>query len=275
MAVPLIAAAISAGVALIGEAIRAGKDAEAQKIRADIAAQYGPEILPQLDAVLMETIPRSELAGVVEDSALRGRGLDVLDRLEEEYRSGGMSEGDRAALGLVQRAASAEAGSANASLAQTMAARGIRNSGLSAGLALQSSQNAANATALAGSNMAAQGRARALQALEAAGGLGRGMRADDWRAMSDKARAQDELNRFNSNAKFQTGLANNQVKQAGFANDMARRQAQANARLGEASGLQAQGADASRFWGGLGQMGLDTYNAYEEREARKNRGGNQ
>lgn len=273
MAIPIIAAAISAGVALIGEAIRAGKDAEAQKIRADLAAQYGPEILPQLDSVLLETIPRSELANVIEDDALRGRGLDILDRLEEEYRTGGMTEGDRAALGLVQRAAAAEAGSANASLDQTMAARGIRNSGLAAALATQSSQNATNATALAGSNMAAQGRMRAIQALEAAGGLGRGMRSDDWRAMSTKAGAQDELNRFNANAKFQTGLANNQVKQAAFNADMMRRQAQANARLGEASGLQQQGQDASRFWGGLGQMGLDTYNAYEEREARKRGGG--
>lgn len=272
MPAPLIAAAISAGVALIGEAIRAGKDAEAQKIRADLAAQYGPEILPRLDSVLLETIPRSELAGIVEDDSLRASGRDVLAALEEEYANAGMTEGDREALSLAQRAAQNEAGSANASLAQTMAQRGIGNSGLAAALSTQSAQNAANATALAGSNMAAQARGRALQALEAAGGLGRGIRADDWRAASAKASAQDELNRFNTNARFQTGLANNAVRQQGFSNDMARRAASDRARLGEAAGLEAQGADASRFWGGLAQAGLDTYNAYEDREARK-RGG--
>lgn len=282
MPAPIIAAVITAvvGAAVtgIGMAIEAGQRGEAQRIRQEVANKYGSEALAQLDKALVQEIPASALAGVVEDSTLRNAQLGVLRELENEYRTGGMSAADIASGRLVQQDAAATAAGQQANAEVMMARRGQQmNPALGAAMAAQSGQTAANAVGRAGMQLQADARLRALRALEGAGSLAGNIRGDDWRAMSAKAAAQDRLNEYNNEMGFRVQQYNNAMKQQDYDNRMQRLIAQGNARQGLASGYDAAGARASEGFGGLGQAVVKGGQAFASQKAYeeylKNRGG--
>lgn len=268
----IIAAAIAGAVSLIGAAIEAGQRGEAQRLRQEIADKYGNEAVAQLDQALVTEIPHSALAGVVEDRTLREAQLNTMNELRNVYDQEGMTGSDVAALRLVQQDAAQSAAQNQAGVEAMLARRGQAGGALSAVMAAQGGQTAANAVGRAGMQMHADARMRALRALEASGEMAGDIRSADWRSSSAKAAAQDQLNQYNNEHKFKVHAYNQGLKQQDYDNRMQRLIAQGNAKQGLAAGYDAAGARAAEGFGALGQGAVKTgqlIQYYDDEEKKK------
>lgn len=247
---PVTMAAAGAGVALlsrlIGEAIAAGDIDRAERLKQQAVAEYGPEILPQLEMPQAQEVGRTELEGVREDAAPRAAQLAALERLSQ-YGSGEMLPEDYAEQRRVMDAASGVASRQAAQGEQLAASRGLRRAGLSQALGQQAAQQGAQTGADAAAQLAAQRRQRQLMALSQVGSLGGSIRGQDYNVASDRARAQDAINQFNANMRADAVEARNRAAQQRFSAQM---QA-ANARN------QARG-DLAGFYAGRGERNSQT-----------------
>lgn len=262
------AAIIAAAAATITQLISIGQQAAAQDVRQKVADKLGSEALPQLDKSVAEQTGPSELSKIQEDPAARQSTVDVLRQLEQEYQSGGNSPSDRAALELANNEVSGRAGSDYASLQQSMAQRGLHNSGLEIAGSLQAGQNATNAIGNQALQSQMASRTRALQALEGAGSLSRGLRSDDYRKLSDAAKAQDLLNQFNATQRTGATHYNNSLGQQDFDNRMGRDAAQANALNQVASGYDRAALGTQQTGAGIANAAL-TFGASQDEANRK------
>lgn len=247
-------AIIAAGTALIGALISAGKEGEAQRVREQMAAEYGPEILPELDRAVAQEAGNA--APRVENDANRREQLDVLGELDDVYRTGGQTDADEAAYRQAGRKVSQRAGQRAGEVAIDAARRGQSGGPLGSVLASQAGQDELEALASLDADVASSGRQRGLQALTAKAGLASGIRGDDWRSLSAGADATDLMNRFNASQKQAAEMYNVQLPQQRFQNEMQRKAAQNAARTGVAAGLEGQGRAARETAAGLGNATL-------------------
>ncbi len=240
----LIAGAISA----IGMFLSMGKEAEAQALRERMAAEYGPEILPDLDKGLAEAQAGGP-ASRTEDTTGRNAQLDVLAELDDVYQTGGRTEADEAAYRQAGRKVSQRAGQRAGEISMDAARRGQTNGPLGGVLASQSGQDELEALASLDADVASDGRGRALQALGMKSSLASGVRGDDWRSLNAGADATDLMNRFNASQRAGT-------QQQGFQNNMQRLAGQNAARSGVAAGLDQQGSNIRQTSAGLANSAL-------------------
>lgn len=261
-----VGAGVAAIAALIGELVASGREAEAQALRERVSAQYGPELLAQVDAIQPRTVGASEFGSVREDAGLRQRQLSAADAMAELYASGGQSPADAAALESARNAAAAQASSDYGSIAASMARRGMANSGLEAALRSQTSQDTSNTLAEMGRRSQADARERAFRALQASAGIAGGVRSADYGVSRDRASAVDAMNVFNARAR-------SAADQARFNSRMDVLNARANAATGQAAGYQQQANNARRVAGGVGNAALDVLAALAEDERKKRGGG--
>ena len=227
---------------LISEAIAGGREAEAQKLREQVAAQYGPELMAQIDGMVAQQAGPTAFGDIREDAGLRDAALGTQRELRDIYNSEGLTDADKAALDLAQNKTAAAAQSSYAGLSNAMAQRGTRDSGLDMALKTQVGQDVTNSLGNQSRQAQMDARGRALQALVQSGDMARGIRSDDYRVSSDKARASDALNTFNASQRANTDALR-------WGTKMNALNARGNALMGEASGFQQQ-ADNTR---GLGQ----------------------
>lgn len=258
------AAIIGAIAGLIGNLIGAGKDAEAQRIREQAAAEFGDEILPQLDKAVAQEAGRSAFETNPEDTTGRRAELDTLAQLDEAYRTGGSTQADLAAYDAARRKVSRAASSkaANAGLQATQ--RGQANTGLGQVLAAQGSQDELEALASLDAELANGARGRAQQALLAKGQMAGQVRGDDYRALSGRLSAMDLANRFNASQRQQAELYNAGLSQQNYNNRMALLQARNAARQGVVSGLERQGAQDRQTAAGVGNSAISFGQAWDE-----------
>ncbi len=261
-----VGAGVAAIAALIGELVASGREAEAQQVRERIAAQYGPELLAQVDAIQPQTVGGTAFAGVREDEGLRRRQLSAADVMAEMFQSGGQTPADMAALESARNAAASQASSDYQSIAASMARRGMANSGLQTALQAQTGQDTANALAEMGRRSQADARQRAFQALQSSAGLAGGVRGQDYGVSRDRASAVDAMNVFNARAKAQ-------ADQQRFSNRMDVLNARGNAMAGQTQGYQQQADNARRLAGGVGNAALDVASVLAEDERKKKGGG--
>lgn len=255
---------IAAAVAAIGMLVGAGKDAEAQALRQRIADEFGPEILPELDAAVAEQAgPASDRT---ESDDMRREQLGTLSELDDVYQSGGRTAADEAAYTVAGRKVAQRAGQQAGDISLEAARRGQTGSGLGATLATQAGQNELEALASLDADVASSGRGRALQALGMKGQLASGVRGDDWRALSGEADATDLMNRFNATQRQQMTLRNAGLAQQRFDNLMRQRAAHGAALSGVAGGLNQQGQDARQTAAGVGNSVLSYGSAWDEPE---------
>lgn len=247
-------AAIAAfAAALIGELIGAGKEAEAQKLREDILAEYGPGLLPHLERAEAQTIGRTAYSDITEDATLRNSQMGALRELEDIYANEGMTTADRAAMEMANDQVSARASSDYQNLMQGLARRGIQNSALGTALASDVSQSSANALGTMARQNAVDARGRALRALEAQAGLAGDIRDADWRRLSEVAEAQDRIAVFDAGQRADADRYNLGLAQQGFDNQMLLLQARAAAANGVAGGYERAGQNARQTGAGVGQ----------------------
>lgn len=247
-------AIIAAAAALIGSLISAGKEAEAQALRERMAAEYGPEILPELDRAVAQEAGAA--APRTENDANRRAQLDTLAELDEVYRTGGRTDADEAAYNQAGRKVAARAGQRAGEAGIDAARRGQAGGPLAGVLAMQGGQDELEALASLDAEIASSGRNRALQALTTKGGMANSIRGDDWRALEAEADATDLMNRFNASQRQAAEMYNVQLPQQRFSNNMQRLAAQNAARSGVAAGLEGQGAAARQTAAGVGNAAL-------------------
>lgn len=197
-------------------------------------------------------------------------GLDALARQKLQEGINTANTNERGQIGAIQ---------------QNAAARGLGGSGTELAAELQSTQNNANASSSAGAQTAADAEQRALSAMTAEGTLGSTINNQDYNQAAERARAQDTINRFNTqnlqtvnnsnvtsrNSAAASNLANQQavdnantgvtnqeetsnkaLLQSQFNNEMSLASAKANAENGLAAGYQAQGQNAANTWSNIG-----------------------
>jgi len=195
-------------ISLIGRAMAEGDYEKARALRQEAIDQYGPEIVPVLDKAEAQEVGATEFGSLKEDDSLRQAQLRALSEFGNVYDSEGMTEADKAAMALARNDVSQRAGSQYQGVAQMMARRGGGGSGLQAAMYGQAGQDATNA--LANMDMQSQiaARQRALQALGMSADLAGSVRGQDYRALSDRARAQDAINQFNANQRAEASNEN-------------------------------------------------------------------
>lgn len=252
-------AIIAAGTALIGALISAGKEGEAQKLRQQIAAEYGQEILPELDKAIAQQA--GQAAPRTENDANRRSQLDVLAQLDDEYQNAGHTAADEAAYNSAGRKVSQRAGQRAGEIGIDAARSG--RSGMSPALQSQAGQDELEALASLDADVASSGRDRGLQALGMKGQLTSGVRGDDWRSLNAGADATDLMNRFNATQRQGAEMYNVGLPQQQFNNNMQRLAAQGAARSGVAGGLEGQGAAARQTAAGLGNAALSYGSAWD------------
>ena len=199
-----IGSTIGGGIgAAIGLAMAQGNYEEAKRLQALGLEQLkglDPESIGRIRAEMGE----SAFKNLTEPVEGRAAQLRALQRLEA------MSTGDdpesAAAYARAQAEAAANERGVRMAALQRLAQRGV---GATSGLALAAQQDAAQASTQTAATrdleVAAEARRRALQAAgqitQAAGGL----RGDDYRAASDRAKAQDIINQFNAGQRLRQG----------------------------------------------------------------------
>ena len=262
------AAIAAAAAGLISSLIGSGKDAEAQALRQQMLAQYGPEILPHLDQAVAQQNGGASLGTMQEDDSLRRRQLDALSQLEDVYRTGGNTAADRAAMELAADNVGARASQQGSDYEQAMRQRGMANSGLAAALQAQGQQSAANALGGMSRANAADARSRALRALESGAGLAGNIRDADFRRQQALAEAQDRINMFNTEQRTGADVYNRGLPQQQFDNAMLLNNSRANAANGVAAGYERSGQAARDTGAGVGNS-LLTYGMWGESKKKK------
>lgn len=273
---PMLALSLGgAGVALlsrlIGEAIAAGDIARAEQLKQQAVSEYGEGILPQLEQVTAQEVGPTELGTVRVDPTGRSAQVSALERLGS-FAEGGFSSEDAAEQRRVMDEAAGVASRQAAQGEQLAAARGLRRSGLSQALNEQAAQAGGQRSADAGAQLAAQRRARQLQALGMMAQQGGALRSADYGEASDRATAQDAINRFNANMRASAIEARNRNALASYDANMRLKQARNQARGDLAGFYSARGernAQTAQDIGAGIQGGMQGGANYLERKAKK------
>lgn len=236
---------------LLGDAFAAGDREEAERIRQQIADLYGPEALAEADR--RATVGPSAMGRVQADPQAVAAQRLALRRLQEDAETVGLTDAERAEMAAgMDEAAQYERGQRGAILADAQR-RGVGGSGVELAAQLQAQQGGAmraNRAGLEGAAMAARRRALANMQMGQFGGQ---MRGQGFEEDSAKARAADEIARFNAQMttnnfwSAQGGKAQAKDSQARAKEGSAQNTQQTWAGVGAAGGHQA-GVMAGQAW---------------------------
>lgn len=260
------AAIIAAAVAAISALAAAGEDQKAQAIRDGLVAEYGPEILPELERAEAEQAQSSAFETSQAPADGRETQLDVSEELANIYDTGGQTSADEAAYDVARRGVSQRAASQAGDISIAAAQRGQTGSGLGSVLAMQSGQGELEALSGLNANIASDARGRALQALTARGQMAGQMRGQDWGQVSDRASAIDLMNRFNATQRQQTSMRNADLSQQQFDNNMQRLSAKGAAQNNQALGHERSAAGTRQTGAGLANSAMSYGQAWDDEE---------
>lgn len=181
------------------QAMEAMKNVDIPTLQAltPLLTQYHNAGMLSADMEATFTDPDSLMNKVAADPRLKDAQMSALSRMSGQAH-GGLNMQDKAALDQIMRNnATAEHGTEQAIL-QNMQERGQGGSGAELAARLSASQNSANRASEQGLQVGATATQRALEALANSGNMATQMRTQDVSEQSDKARAQDVINQFNT-----------------------------------------------------------------------------
>ena len=245
---------------------RAEAEREAVKRVQEDAYKYTTDIKPPTleEAKLFEQSP-AELSKFTEDARLKAAQMKALEGLGREVEYEGMTPEDFAA---VQRA-QAQAGSVEAGLRgaaqREMAQRGATSSTAGYLGAISAAQAGTNRAADMQMQAAEDSRRRYMAALEGLGGLGGQVRGQEFGMASERASAQDAINRFNVGQKTATQQYNLGLAQQGFENQLRLAEARRAAAAQRAGAGKQSAEDAEKSaqkWGAAGAGLMKGYGSY-------------
>ena len=195
----------------------------------------------------------SGMGQVQTDAASLAGQREGLGQLKDIATQQGLTEADRGKFASLMNQANANAASQRGAQIQQLQMQGNAGSGNELAARLSGLQQSANSNASAGADIAQQGQARALQAIQSGIQGNANLNQQQFNQQAAKAQAQDAVNQFNTSAANTIGLNNAQLMQnANLANfnmnnqfALANQQAQNSANLANA-GYQ-QGANQANF----------------------------
>jgi hypothetical protein len=198
-------------------------DAEHNAAKAVMQGAYGDIQgikTPELQLADLYEQGGAGINGFTEDARTRNAQMKALDGLTREVDFQGMTPEDAQAYNRSRQAAGSMDAGFRGAAEQQAAQRGMSSSiGAYAG-ALSSGQAATNRASAEGTQAASDSRQRYLQALEGLSGAGSAIRGQDFGIASQRAQAQDAINRFNVGQKSSTQAYNLGVPQQDFENQM-------------------------------------------------------
>jgi hypothetical protein len=153
------------------------------------------------------------------DPRLRAAQEGALSSLQDVANQGGLNFSDKARLAQIQGDSSAQERGGREAILQNARQRGISGSGIELASNLINQQESAGRRNMEGLNVAAGAEQRALEAMLQSGNLAGSIRGQDYGEQSQKAAAQDAINRFNTTNQQNVLAVNNQQRnQAGLYN---------------------------------------------------------
>lgn len=247
----LVGAGVSGAISIISELIAQGQEDKAREYMQKATDLFGPDFAPHFSRVTAGQVT-SAAGDLTDDNASKAAQSRILQGMEDEYASGGMTPADQAAMNLARNQAAASASSMNAGIQQNLAARGQSSGLMNAYLQQGAAQDASNQMANMGMQAQVAARDRALHALESGGALAGQMRGQSNQFGLARANALDDVNKFNAGlsydaAKYNSGLEQSEYN-AGFDERQQRAQGYGNQATGEyrrADGTRRVGAAAS------------------------------
>ena len=186
------------------------------------AGQITPQ---QAEATLLNS---NAFNSIKTDPSLTAASKQALNQLQNIGSSGGMDAIAKAQLQDITNQQNQQNQSQNQATMLQAQARGTGGSNLNTVNELIGEQGAANTAAQAGTNVAANAQQRALQAIQAAGGLGQSLQAQQYGQAANAAQAQNAIQQFNTQTQNATNLANVQTANAAQAANVANAQNVAN-----------------------------------------------
>lgn len=249
----VIGGALTGGVvSLITSLIAAGQEAEAARIRQQIADEYGNAALPNLDKMVAEQLPPEAAARYDKVTQATQSTSNALRGLQGLVDNGGEGAQERAGYLRAGMATSkAETGARSAAL-RALSARGLSGSPMEAAVLNQSGQEALDRGALMNANEASDAASRRTEALRALGSLGTSARGQEMQAMG----AQDAISRFNAAQRQTAQQYNLGLNQQQFDNRMSILAGKSNALNGVANGYERGAQGARQTGAGLANAAL-------------------
>jgi hypothetical protein len=211
-----VAAAVVAAGSIYGgisaSAAKAKQQEAAQQAMAQAAAQYNGIIPPEVRSLIVEKLKKQGVytpeienamsAGethykdIVENKTTTDAQQAALQQMAGVSRTG-LQASDVAALNKIRNTNAQDVEGKNQQIQQQMQARGMDGSGSELAMQLANSQAGADRASTQSDDQAAQAQQNALRAISATSSMASQSRADDNKVASEKAQAQDEMNRFN------------------------------------------------------------------------------
>lgn len=208
--------------------------------------QQAGMLTPELEQTIRQG--PSKLAEIKADQGLVDTQKEALEAIKQRGKVG-LTPEDRAALNQVREQVAQDEEAKRQQIMQSMQARGQGSSGANLAAQLMSSQASTNRAARGSDELAAQASRRALEAMATSGQLAGQMRTQDIGEQSTRARAEDELNRFNT-----TNRQNVQARNVGYQNmaqeqNLQRQQGISDKNIALANAEKQRQADAKRqYW---------------------------
>jgi hypothetical protein len=202
---------VSAEEAQIQAEIKAMRDAMPQEFVEDKWLQdLQLEQLGQLPE-----LQQTEMANISLDPRMRQAQMEALQRLQGLSKEGYGLEDKAAIQGALNDQAMQERAQRQAVM-QNMQARGMGGSGAELAQQLSAQQGGANRASQQTTDLAVEGRRRALEAMMQGAGLAGRMESQDFDRASQIAQAKDAVNRFNTQNQVQRAYHNNDVVNQGL-----------------------------------------------------------
>lgn len=152
---------------------------------------------PQMEQDIL--IQSSEVGKIKEDPRLRDAQMQALEMLGQRARVG-LGPEERAAFNKLRTQLAAEAEGKRQQILQSMQARGLGGSGAELAAQLGAAQSGAQIASQQGDDLAAAAARNALNAMSTFGTMSGQVRGQDFDVNNARARAIDEMNRFNVQA---------------------------------------------------------------------------
>jgi hypothetical protein len=206
--------------------------------------------LPQLQQMVAQVVPNSAAGQVYSDPNLGAAQTQSIGELGNIADQGGLTLTDKANFDTAQRQAAQGAMAQRQAIQNLLNRTGGGNSGVSAALQLGAQRGQQESSALAGQQEAASAQQRALQAVLQRGQLAGQVRAQGVNEATNRARAIDQMNQYNAQARQGAQQYNLGLPQQQYQNQLARAQGYAgtqqnyaNYNQGEANRIGGVAAD--------------------------------
>lgn len=243
-AVVIAAAGAAAAIAAnaIGDAAARGDHEEAMRLRKEAAQKYSAVEMAQIDKILAQKLGPTELAAMNIDPTGREAQLSALEKFRTLMNNNGQDAQSRMAFMKAQAEAGRLDSGFQGRMQQQMARTGMAGSGLDYASQMQAQQGALQRAAEMQTQAAADAANRSFGAAQQVAGLGGSIRGQDYQQASDRAKAQDEINRWNAEQLDATARYNNYIEQQKFNNRMSQLQGETGQVIGMANANEAEAA---------------------------------